>query len=186
MKIFPSVQKHDIFFSIEMLMFIFKWIIQGKGPHLRWRLVAQPSSTVSLLRLFSAIRWMPGDLCTVPGIISLSPLSLADKRNWCDTRGKWPLARNPDRSWWHSHTSLKLFWPYPMAPLTTEGKLDLEWRENNGNLSEATIFYDEISQRKEMIKNVWHGIQKYTGNIKQILYLDFQRTQTCTIDALNC
>ena len=27
-----------------------------------------------------------------------------------DTLGKWPMARNPDRSWWHHHTSLKLFW----------------------------------------------------------------------------
>ena len=26
-----------------------------------------------------------------------------------DTRGKWPLARNPDSTWWHRHTSLKLF-----------------------------------------------------------------------------
>ena len=26
-----------------------------------------------------------------------------------DTRGKWTLARNPDRIWWHCHTSLKLF-----------------------------------------------------------------------------
>ena len=40
---------------------------------------------------------MPGDLCTAPGIISLSPLTLADRR---DTRGKWPLARNPDVKWW--------------------------------------------------------------------------------------
>ena len=51
---------------------------------------------------------MPGDLCTAPRIISLSPLSLATY-----SRGKWPLVRNPDRSWWHRHTSLKLFWPQP-------------------------------------------------------------------------
>ena len=51
---------------------------------------------------------MAGDLCTAPRMISLSPLSLADTQNWRDTRGKWPLARNPDRSWWHHHTRLKL------------------------------------------------------------------------------
>ena len=43
--------------------------------------------------------------------------------DWRDTRGKWPLFRNPDRSWWHRHTSLKLFWPQPMAPWTTGQKL---------------------------------------------------------------
>ena len=25
---------------------------------------------------------------------------------------------NPDRSWWHHHTSLKLFWPHPMDSRT--------------------------------------------------------------------
>ena len=42
-------------------------------------------------------------MCTVPGINLLSPLSLLDRRNWCHTRGKWLLARNPDRNWWHRH-----------------------------------------------------------------------------------
>ena len=32
--------------------------------------------------------------------------------------GKCPLARNPDRSWWHRHTSLKIFCLRPMAPWT--------------------------------------------------------------------
>ena len=31
----------------------------------------------------------------------------------------WSLARNPDRSWWHRHTSLELFWPQTLAPWTT-------------------------------------------------------------------
>ena len=43
-------------------------------------------------------------------------LIFSDRRDRCDTRGKWPLGRNPDRSWWHRHTSLNLFWPQPMAP----------------------------------------------------------------------
>ena len=46
-------------------------------------------------------------------------LIISDRRDWRDTRGKWPLARNPDRSWWHRHTSLKIFWPQRMAPCTT-------------------------------------------------------------------
>ena len=51
---------------------------------------------------------MPGDLCTATGIISLSPLLLADRHDWCDT---WGNTRNLDRSWWLCHTSLKLCWP---------------------------------------------------------------------------
>ena len=46
-------------------------------------------------------------------------LIISDRRHWRDTRGKWPLARNPDRSWWHRHTNWKFFWPQPMAPWTT-------------------------------------------------------------------
>ena len=53
----------------------------GKGPHLRRWLVAQPlhqtSSSWGFLGFSSAVRQMPGDLCTAPRIISLSLLSLA-------------------------------------------------------------------------------------------------------------
>ena len=94
------------------------------GPHLRRWLVAQPSSKVPSWGFpgFSlSDRYMPGDLCTAPGIFSLSPLSLSDRRDrrdWRDTRSKWPLARNPDRSWWHYHISVKPFWPQPISPRT--------------------------------------------------------------------
>ena len=37
------------------------------------------------------------------------PLIISDRRDWHNTRGKWPLARNPDRSCWHRHTSVKSF-----------------------------------------------------------------------------
>ena len=46
-------------------------------------------------------------------------LIISDRLDWRDTRGKWPLARNPNRSWWHHHTNWKFFWPQPMAPWTT-------------------------------------------------------------------
>ena len=36
-------------------------------------------------------------------------LIFSGRRDWRDTQGKLPLARNPDNSWWHRHTSLKLF-----------------------------------------------------------------------------
>ena len=65
---------------------------------------------------------MPADLCTVPGILSISPLLLAKILDLPDTRGKWPSTRNPDRSWWHRYTTLKLFWPQPMAPWITREK----------------------------------------------------------------
>ena len=32
-----------------------------------------------------------------------------DRRNWRDTRDKWSLAKNSDRSWWHRHTGLELY-----------------------------------------------------------------------------
>ena len=51
----------------------------------------------------SAVRQMSGDLCTDPGIISLSIISLADRRDWRDTQSKWSLAWNPDRSWWRRY-----------------------------------------------------------------------------------
>ena len=36
-------------------------------------------------------------------------LVISDRSDWRDTRGKWPLARNPDRNWWHRHTNWKFF-----------------------------------------------------------------------------
>ena len=42
-------------------------------------------------------------------------LIISDRCDWRDTQSKWTLTRNPDRNWWHRHTSLKLSWPQPMA-----------------------------------------------------------------------
>ena len=50
-------------------------------------------------------------------------ISLADRCDWRDTRGKWPLATNPDRGWWHRLTSLKHFLWKPMAPWTPGNEL---------------------------------------------------------------
>ena len=89
----------------------------GKASHLRRRLVASLRSSPSwgFPEFSLAVKQKPGDLCLAPGIISLSPLYLGD---WRDTRGKRSLAKNPDRSWWHRHTNLKLF----LA--TTHGSMD--------------------------------------------------------------
>ena len=64
----------------------------------------------------SALRQMPGDLCTAPRIISVS-LIISDRRDW----RKWPLARNPDRSWWHCHTSP---WLHGLQVIWKQDKLD--------------------------------------------------------------
>ena len=58
---------------------------------------------------------MPGDLYTAPQDHFIIPLTISDRRYRRDTPGKWPLARNPDRNWWHRHTNLNLFWLQPMA-----------------------------------------------------------------------
>ena len=80
------------------------------------------SPSWGFLGFFSAVRQMSGDLYTAPSIISLSSLSLATDVTDA-TLGAWPLARNPDRSWWPCHTNVKLFWPQPTAPCTPK-KLD--------------------------------------------------------------
>ena len=61
---------------------------------------------------------------------------ISDRRDWRDTRGKLPLARNPDRSWWHRHINWKFFWPQPMALWTT------------GFLSELILFGSSYELRK--------------------------------------
>ena len=38
--------------------------------------------------------------------------------NRCKTRGKWPLGKEPDRSWCHRHTPMKISWSQPMDPWT--------------------------------------------------------------------
>ena len=58
---------------------------------------------------------MSRDLWTVPGFTLLSTLPLTERRECYDSRGKWPLVKNPDRSWWHRHT--KPFWPQPWLKL---------------------------------------------------------------------
>ena len=70
-----------------------------------------------LYNLPSSHWWILRALSKAPGSISLSSLSLADRRD-CVARGKWSLVRNPDRSWSHRCTSI--LWPQPMALWTEE------------------------------------------------------------------
>ena len=45
---------------------------------------------------YPTVSYMTEDLCTDPGF---SSLSLSDRSDWGDSRGKFLLARNPDRGW---------------------------------------------------------------------------------------
>ena len=82
----------------------------GKGAHLKQWLVSQPSSDGLLDKVFWGFPKLVGKCQeVVPNFISLSPSSLANRYDWCDTWCKWLLDRNPDRSLWHHHTSIKHF-----------------------------------------------------------------------------
>ena len=61
--------------------------------------------------------------------------------DWCDTWGKWPLARKLDSSWWHRHTSLKFFWLLP------HGSMD----------NRVTILYSCLKNVREIVlRNIQH------------------------------
>ena len=92
----------------------------GKGPHLRQWLVTQLLLMVSKPRFYGAfLSYKVNGRRSVhsPQYRLIITLSLVDRHY---TRGKCPLARNQDRSWWHCHTSIMLFWLQPMAPWTTK------------------------------------------------------------------
>ena len=81
-----------------------------KGPHWRRWLISQPSSTVPLevFRNFPQLYGTCQDICARPLYRLIITLWLADRGDWRDTRSKWHLTRNPNRSWWYRHSSLKL------------------------------------------------------------------------------
>ena len=94
-------------FAILSLSFI------GKVPHLRRWLVAQSSSDSLHLRFSRVI--LNREANSRRSVYSpqdhfISILIISDRRDWRDTRSKWPLVRNPDRSWWHRHSNWKFFW----------------------------------------------------------------------------
>ena len=70
--------------------------------HLRWWLVTQLSCWS-----FPGLP-QPGNLCTDLSFTQLSPISF-DGCEWHNTQDKWLFVRNLDRSPWHCHTSIKLF-----------------------------------------------------------------------------
>ena len=86
--------------------------VRSYRPHLEerdpiWAMTGRtaPSSDGLLAEIF-----LGQEICAQPpGDHFIITLIISDRHDWRDTRGKWSRARNPDRSWWHCHTSLKLF-----------------------------------------------------------------------------
>ena len=97
----------------------------GKGPHLRRWLVAQLSSDGLLAEVFLTCKANARRSVHSPRLHIIWSLSLADRSDWGEFPGKWSLARNPDRIWWHRNTNVKLFRPQSMTPCTPK-----EWLLN--------------------------------------------------------
>jgi hypothetical protein len=98
--IFPS-------FSLLVMLYDPTDLIWRQGIPFEVWLVVQPSSTVSKLR-YSGVFLSSKVTATISvhsHLISISTLSLTERR---DTRDKWPLLRNPERSCWNRHTSVKI------------------------------------------------------------------------------
>ena len=74
-------------------------------------------------------------------------LFISDRRDWCDIRGKWPLARQLDRSWWHRHTSIKLFWPLSMSSWTTGNVAVSEESRSGGEGGKIEWKLSEVNTR---------------------------------------
>ena len=83
------------------------------------------------------------------------PLIISDRSDWGDTRGKGPLARNPNRGWWHRHISLKPF--LAAAPWTAgfhlqtdifTGNLLTKWTKTRTFLSKKSVWGWRISRTR--------------------------------------
>ena len=72
------------------------------------------SPSWGFLWVFSAVRWMSGDMCTAPGFISLLPLSLVKRLDWNDTRDKCYWYDPGQELLAHLHQP-KAFWMQSMA-----------------------------------------------------------------------
>ena len=94
--------------------------VRSYGPHLEERdpiwgdawshsPFIRRSPSWGFLGFSSAVRQMPGDLCTAPRTISLSPYLHLTYVTDVTLGASDLLTRNSDRSWWNRNTCLKLF-----------------------------------------------------------------------------
>ena len=82
----------------------------GKGSFLRRWVVIQPSSDCLLIEVFRGfLRVNARRSLQSPRYHLIITLIISDRRDCPNTRDKWPLARNPNSSWWYRHTSIKHF-----------------------------------------------------------------------------
>ena len=107
LSLFPSFSLPDVLCDLTDL-------ICRKGSHLSWWLVVEPFHQMVPKLRFSEVflDWKTNTRWSVhsPQDYFIITLIISDWRDWHDTRGKWSLARNLDRSWWQRHTSLTLRW----------------------------------------------------------------------------
>ena len=71
------------------------------------------------------------DICAQP---RYHVIILIIRRDWRDTRGKWPLARNPGKCWCFRHTSLKFF--FYCSPWF-RGQQERNYIKRNNKIEEA-------------------------------------------------
>ena len=119
-----------------------------KGSHLRRLLVELPCIRRSLSWGFSGVFHS----CKVNARRSKTALIIAliisDRCYWRNTRGKWSLAINPDRSWWHRQTSLKLFGLSTWFP----GQQRFKKKKKKG-IRRLSL---QIASRLSVLNVVWH------------------------------
>ena len=86
---------------------------------------------------------MPGDLCTDPRIISLSPLSLATDVTdaTLGASGFWLGIRTGVGG--TATLTESFFWPQPMAPWTAGHYLNSRWHSENNHVSPSAKWYDD-------------------------------------------
>ena len=120
-----SLKSFPYFLPFRSLMScaVLPTLFGGIGSHLKQWLFAQLFPSWGFPGFPSAVRQMPGDLCTASGIISLLPLSYATDVTDVTLGAS---ARNPNRSCWHRHISVNLILVQPKAPLTQKKKIKIK------------------------------------------------------------
>ena len=84
-------------------------------------------------------------------------------RDWLDTRGTWPLARNPDRNWCHRHTSLIFF----LA--ATHGSMDSRYGMRCRFDREQGRHFEPVYEIVRNLSSYWFLNNNFSLKSKQLL-----------------
>jgi hypothetical protein len=74
-----------------------------------------------------------------------------------ETRVKRPLGRDLDRSWYHRHTSAKLFWSQPMAPWILMAAYKTKKSSHQGTVHTEAKYSKRYVARRFTIAGLWRG-----------------------------